>query len=756
MKRRDFLKVSALAAGSAALAACGPTISARNVPAQVFIPEARPVDGELWYATTCAICPAACGVVVRTIEGRAKKLEGNPVHPISRGKLCARGQAAIQHLYNPDRIRQPLRRVGDRGTNNFEAVSWDEAINEVASRLGEAAQGAGPGSVLFFSGQNDGHAGLVMDRFARALGGPGRIAFSPTGHTALRQASQAAYGVDALPDYDIDNADVIISFGADFLETWLSPVRYGRGYGFMRQGRPGRRGRLFHVESRMSLTAANADRWFVVNPGTEGALALGIAHLLLAEHEQQLPEENGQVNRGAWRNALGEFSPENVARITGVNEPALRELAETFATGRPSLAIGGGSIEGSTNAVATLTAINALNALVGNVGQEGGVRFAPGLPFADELQVAPASFDDARGHLERMRAGQVNALLLHNTNPAFAFPDPDGVREALMRVPFTVSFSSFVDESTTYADFVLPDNTFFESFNTYVPQGGTNIPVLSIAQPVVNPLYDTRNTADVVIAIARQMGGPAAAALPWDSFENLLQEVATELQALNRGSVTAEDADQMWQRMLQNGGWWDEDPEEEAPAANQQDVAGQLRYEAPNFEGDSATYPMFLHVYESNSFGDGVGANLPLLQELPDPMTTVVWGSWVEINPHTMEEMGLNEGDLVTITSPRGQVDVPVYRFPAIAPNVVAMPLGQGHSEYGQWARQRGVNPMRIVAPVVQPQTGGLAFSATRVNVARAPGRGRLITLEGESHRLPETTFLDVGHGFFGTEELAR
>lgn len=748
MKRRDFLKISALAAGSAALAGCGLQYPTTRVASQVFIPEHNPVDGELWFASTCALCPSACGIVVRTVDGRAKKIEGNPLHPVSRGKLCPRGQAAVESLYDPDRIPGALRRRGERGEGTFEWLPWDQVLDEVVSRLQQAGD-----SVLFFTGPNDGHAGMVMDRFARALGGPGRIVFSATGSNALRQASNIIYGYDGIPEYDLEGAEFVLSFGANFLEAGPSPVRYNRGFGEMRQGRPTRRGMMVQVEPRLSLTAASADRWFPINPGTEGALALGIAHLIVNDPNVELDAGAlAQSAREAWRAPLAEFTPENVANLTGMNVEDIRELARQFAAGRPSLAIGGGTVEGNTNAVSTLVAINALNVLVGNVGRAGGVRFAPPLPLQDELTATPARFQDMQGYLDQMRNGQVQAVLVHDANLAYALPGPDALRDALAQVPLVVSFSSVIDDTTAYADFVLPDNNFLESFNTYVSTGAVDMPVLGVAQPVVSPLYETRNTADVLIQIARRLGGAVAQQLPWESFQQVLEEAVGELQALNQGSVTAADPEEMWQRMLQLGGWWNEAAQRPTVSPNAQAIAGALRFEAPVFEGDEGQFPFHLIVYEPVAMRENVGANLPNLQELPDPMTTVVWGSWVEMNPRTMEELGLQQGDLLGIWSNNGRIEVPVYPYPGIGPNVLAMPLGQGHRKLGRYASNRGANPMRVVAPVLTQEGGGLAFNATRVRVDRAPGTGKLVTVEGNSHKLPANAFLDLGRGFFGEQ----
>ena len=741
MNRRDFLKLSAFtAAGATVLSGCAS--APQRIPARVNMPENHPVDGEQWYASACGFCSAGCGIIVRTIEGRAKKIEGNPEHPVSRGALCARGQAGLQLLYNPDRLKWPLKRAGEKGQGRFEAIDWDQGTAEAVARLREAA-GRGPGAVVFLTGPTSGHTGLIVDKFARALGGPGRVTLDPYSPGATqRYANRVVFGVDSLADYDLDNADYVLSFGASLLESGPSPVRYNRGYGQMHQGRPGRRGRLVQIEPRMSLTGANADLWLAVKPGTEGALALGIAHVILANNLQAPESGLPATDVAAWRTALAQYTPENVANITGIPAEQITRLARDFAAARPGLAFAGGAVLGYSNAASTLISVNALNLLAGNVGRPGGVRFAPPLPLADSLLAPPAAFRDVQTVFDNMRAGRVAAVVLYDTNPVFTLPAL-GAAEALANVPFVLSLSSFMDESTAYADLVLPDHTYLEKWDTRVPAGGTDQAVLTTMQPVVNPLYDTRAAADVLLAIARALGGTVAQALPWGSLDDLFRETAAQLQEADRGSVRGGSAAKVWQKVLQHGGWWDGAPGPSPLAPNRQATLAGLRFEQPRFEGDERTYPLRLQVYESAAFGDGRGANVPWLQELPDPMTTVVWGSWVEINPRTAERLRIAEGDSVLVASGQNEVIVPAYLSPGIAPDLVAMPIGQGHTNFGRYASGRGANPLVLLAPSVEPGAGGFAFSATRVTVVPHAGAARLVQHEGNSAKLPGKAFFE-------------
>ncbi len=742
MKRRDFLKLSAfLAASSLALTSCVNTSIPIEAPVQM--PEDHPVDSELLYASACGFCGGGCGIVVRNVAGRARKIEGNPEHPVNRGTLCARGQAGLQLLYNIDRIQGPLRRLGDKGTGVFNKVDWNLALQEAANNLGTAA-GRGAGSVLFLSGRGDGQTALLADKFAKALGGPGLVYLPPFGEASavVRQANRAVYGIDGPVYYDLADADYVLSFGADLFGSGSASVLYDRAYGAMRQGRPGRRGRLVQIEPRMSLTGANADRWLSPNPGTEGALALGIANAILAANPQINVGGLTAADISAWKGALQNYSPDNVARITGLPASQISQLAQDFANARPGLAVAGGPALGHSNGLSTQVAVNILNLLAGNVGQPGGVRPAPQLGLSDQLQAVPPSFRDLQTVFDNMRSGKVAALLLYEANPAYTLPFLNA-SEALGKVPFILSFNNFVDDSTAYADLVLPDHTYLESWDTRVPTLSADQAVLTVQQPAVNPMYDTRGTADVILALAKAIGGAAAQALPWGTINDVLNNVADQIQKANRGSVKGGSAAEVWQMVVQHGGWWDNPPAPTPLAPDRQATVSALRFDAPRFEGDATAYPMLLQVYESPVFGEWRGASVPWLQELPDQMTTAIWCSWAELNPQTAAQMGLQQGDPVTVATPRGQVSVPVFLNPGLRPDVVAMPTGQGHANYTRYAAKRGVNPLTLLAPSVEAGAGGFAYAATRAKVSRSSAAERLIEFEGNSSRLPGRAFFE-------------
>ena len=710
MDRRDFIKLTAITGTSATLASCG---SPEHQLIR-FVPDDDLVPGVAeWKPSVCPVCAAGCGLNVRVMEADvettrngqagvvkmavAKKLEGNAKDPISQGGLCARGQASIQITYHPDRLTHPMKRTGGRGAGEFKEVTWDEAIAELTGQLDALAAAGDQKSLAWLTRPHRGRRTALAAEFLKGFGAPAPIAYEFFADEVLRRANAISFGREQLPTIDLARSRFAISFGADFLGTWNSPVAQSAAYGAMRQGRAGMRGAFVQVESRMSLTGGNADEWVPVKPGTEGVLALGLAYVILANRLR--PADAGRAGAAieGWSAGLPDYTPARVEQITGVAAKKVERLARSLVEFQPAVAFIGGAPLAHTNGLFHALAVNALNGLLGSVGQPGGVFFTPGSLKSEVRSLKSEALASAK------------ALLLDDVNPVFGAPKAWKVREALAGIPFIASFGSFLDDTSTLADLILPDHSFLESWVDSAPESGSIEAITTVAGPAMRPLYQTRATADVLIDVAGKLKSPLA--LPWKTAEEVAKSTAT-----SNPQSTIQSTIQSAIRNPQSA----------------------IRYAEPQFDGDAATYPFHLLPYASLQFGDGSSAHLPWLQEMPDPLTSAMWSSWVEINPQTAERLQLAQGDLVDVTSSQGTVRAPVMIFPGLAPDVVAMPVGQGHETFTRYASNRGVNPIAILAPATEPETGALAWAATRVKIARVgEGDGRLIMFAGEMREHP-------------------
>ncbi len=728
MKRREFLKILGIGGAGTGLGfvfgKVTQTPGAKLIP--YLVPPEEIVPGVAnWYASLCAECNSGCGIIVRVMEGRAKKIEGNPGHPVSKGGLCVRGQASVQRLYNPDRIKGPLKRRGQRGSGDYAEVTWDEASAELAKNLSDLRKSGEAGKFHLLTSQLHGHLNQLAASFMSGYGSPNHIQYELFQNRNLLYANQASMGLNTIPHYNIEHTKYLLSFGADFGSTWLSPVNFSKGYGRMRQGE-GARGKLVQVEPRISVTGANADEWVPARPGTEAILALGIAHAMVEKGY------NRAGDASAWRAALSAYRPKEVAAITDVKEERIYEIAKEFAQTRPSLAIGGEGLSSYENGVSGLVAVNILNHLAGNLGVKGGV-----LPNPDDPLRAVVDMNKRITALASAAASsKVKALAIYNTNPVFTTPKPAKLEESLKDIPFIVSFSSFMDETTALADLILPANTPLEDWGDGFAEPAAGAPVYTIMQPAVSPVFDTKPLGDILLALAKSMPGNMGPKLQAQSFADYVRNGWKELYSRNKAMAAGTaDFDDFWDKTLQNGGWWSQEPSRRGLSVSAGAASANISNKPARFDGDEKQFPLYLITYAHPMRLDGRGANLPWLQEIPDPMTSVVWGSWVEINPKTAESLGIKEGDTVSIESPSGRISAHAYLFPGIRPDTVAIPLGQGHV-YGRYAKDRGENPAEVLPLVENPKTGALALNSTRVKVSVASPTGRMVKMEGSTKEL--------------------
>ncbi len=711
ISRRDFLKIAGSGIGLAILTGCGP--ATRYVTRQPYfqMPEYTSNGLSTYYATTCRECPAGCGTVVRTMQGRAIKIEGNPNHPVSLGKTCARGQVALEGLYNPDRIQHPARRV-QRGSEALTQMTWDDSVGVVKQALSSNA----PGEIAFLLGLGSDHLADLVSEITAALSAPAAVRYSAfetfEARATLAKAADQIFGVPTLPFFDLANADVTFSFGANFLETYHSPVAYARAFATMRAGHPGKRGYLVQFEPRMSQTAVVADEWIPVASGMEGLVALAIGRLVAEAHGGAIPP------------AYQDVDVPGVAKASGVSDSTLRHLAQVFSAAAHPLAIPGGPALAASNGVEAGAAILMLNVLINNPGQVGGVFLSPGLPVHAGNPSIPNTLADLQDMVQRMKSGGIKALFIHGVNPAYELPASLGFVQALGNVPLVVSFASFPDETALQADYVFPDHTGLEAWGYQKVLTGADRPVISGLQPVVAPLYDTRASADVLLAAVQAIGGDLATAVPYKDEVEYLQQSLVGLVS-QAGYFTAQDSDSFWGSWQQNGGWWNQTAGLASPAA-QSALAGSLRQPAPLFDGEGEFYLM---PFFSTLLSDGSGANKPWLQETPDPTTTVVWNNWVEINPDTADKLGIADDDVVRLTSPFGTVEVSVYRYPAIRPDTLAMPFGQGHTAYGRYAQNRGANLAKLLGTRVNA-AGDLALASIKVKIEKTGRQVKLARFE--------------------------
>jgi len=706
ISRRDFLKISGIGLTAASvITGCGP--SSRYVTRQAYasMPEYNQTGISTFYATTCKECPAGCGLIVRTQEGRAIKVEGNPAHPVNKGKVCSRGLTSVQGLYNPDRIASPQKRT--RGDRSSTPMDWIAAVDVVALGLKK------PSTTAFLLGLQSDHLFDLVTEISSSLGTQTPVRYGTLGtieaRSTLLKASKDLLGFERIPYFDFGNAEVVFSFGANFLETWLSPLTYSRNYRQLRKQPFGKRGYLISFEPRQSLSSANADEWIPVKPGSEGLVALAIGKISAQTKGIEVPSIFANVD-------LNE-----VSQTSGVSSGKLVELGELFAGSSQAIALPGGSALSTLNGLQSAEAILALNVLADNVSKPGGL-------FPIFAEAAIVDFQSVKSLIEKMNNNQIETLFIHGNNPVFELPLSSGFQDALKKVKTVISFSSFEDETVVESDYVFPDHTPLESFGYEKVLLGSDRETYSSVQPVSFPVYDTKASMDVLLAALKSIGGDTANAVSYTDEVDFIQQKITPLIG-REGSLSAQELPTFWSKWLQYGGWWKTEQEFEN-SEGEADLSMSLSFSTPPASEEGKTFHL---VTFATQMGDGSGANRPWLQETPDPMTTATWNSWIEIHPDTADEMGIQDDDLVEVKSTKGDfsIEAIVYRYPAIRPDTVAIPFGQGHTALGRFAEGRGSNPATLWSSEVN-QAGDLAFSETTVTIQSTGKRRPLARQESK------------------------
>ncbi len=700
--RRDFLKVIGAGAGVAAVG-CAKDLPEKFIPYVVQPDEIVP-GVATWYAGACNECSSGCGVLVKTREGRAIKIEGNSSHPINRGGLCTHGQAALQSLYNPDRVREPLKReVG----GNFVPISWKEAIDILSdSLLGlKAAQAQG----ILLTKPSSGSESAIISEFSKKIPELKHYQYELFNTDSLDTAIAQLFGPELKASFDLAKAQVIVGFGADYLETWLSPVEFSKDWAEGRKGNSQGKGtKVIHFEPRLSLTAGNSDRWVMNKAGTESQILAALLKLLL----EKIPHL-------AFKQVVADidFSKQDFETATGVSLEVLGKVAEQLvaAQGKSLVLTGGASLSGKQALDADLLS-TMINFLLGNIGTTVVLNKVEGPAPISTYQALVNLITDIS-----QKKTKVGTLIISGTNPAFTLPKGVKFQEALSKVGLVVAISTHLDETATLANLVLPLSHQLESWSDAEPRPG----VLNLNQPSMQPLYKTQSLGDTLISLAASSKIKQPFAEDVTSFYDYIRK-----QWKNKIGET--DFEKRWLDYVEKGGDWSAYGKSRAGAVS---LASSSEQAIKNLRSKKAsgTLGVSLLAYPSVNSFDGSSANKPWMQELPNPITSAVWGSWIEINPELAEKVGVKTGDLLQVVKGEVFVEAPAYLTKRIDPSLVAIPIGQGHTAYGRYATAVGTNPLSISDPASLEYQ---SFLTPGVRLQKSMFKDELVLLQGSDTQM--------------------
>jgi len=766
-------------------------------------------------SSVCTLCPGACGIEVRKVGGRAVKIEGRSEYPVNQGGICPLGMAGLQILYNEGiRWKAPMKRVGPRGSEKWKEISWSEAIGQLATRIKGLRDTGNPEKLAAIDGnQSRSTMALLMKRLLDAVGSPNYMAM-PREEDTHAMAAFLMQGGEGPIAFDLENSDLILSFGCGLFDGWGAPGRMLSAWGGWARSK--NRPYIIQIDPRASNTTSKADQWLAPFPGTEAALALGIAHVIIKEklHSKEFVENHslgfvdwfdahGVKHKGFSRIVSERYSPRIVENMTGIDSNVITEAAREFALAKAPIALAGRGKGLSPGSLYGFMAVHALNALVGRVNRQGGALITDDLPLAPwpEVEYDPAATDglskervDCAGTSRYPFAGSlihtfaeavnrddrcpVDTLLLCSANPVHTIPDSQDFVEAMAKIPFIVSFSPFMDETSMMADLILPDHTHLEKMADIVWPTGIQYPLYALSQPVVSPLYRTKHSGDVIISLAKGIGGAVAASFQWAHFEEALKVRVSGLYDSGKGKTSSSQSEPAWKRLAAKGSvsspyssfkeMWEDIKEHgcwHIPSHSFGNWSDVFRTPSKKFEffstriqeaikaypdakslddailhlgisskGDEVymphceelksgvngkEYPLLLYPIELINLASGWIGNPPFLNKTLFDHQLREDALFVEVNPDTASRYGLREGSKAIVRSPRGELGVRIHLSDGAMPDVIFIPVGLGHTAYDEYLKGKGVNPHKIIDRSEDPLSGQPVWWNTRVELIK-------------------------------------
>jgi anaerobic selenocysteine-containing dehydrogenase len=760
INRRTFLKVSALT---------GATVGASKILGSLGTSSAQPLPSkdpaileQKWMVTSCLNCQARCAIRVRVVDGKAVSITGNPLSKVSDGKICPRGHIGLQVLYDRGRISTPLKRTNKekgRGIDpQWVPLSWDQALGEITNRLNKLRESGEPNKLLLLYGLNTISTQDLIIRFAEAYGTPNLVSGEGLDIETEKSGNWMGDGHYAQTAYDLDHANYILAFGADMLESSKPLSRYLRKWGKIRREKPDRT-RIVAVNPRYSVTAAKSDEWIPIHPGTDGALAMGIAHVILSEDLwDKTFVRDWTAGFEAYKElSLRQYSPEDVSKITGISSETIRRVARQFARTRPALALRGQESINWPEGSFTSYAILCLNALVGSIDVPGGVLYQESVKYHEmprliEDETAKKGKTnpviDLRGTEKypaaRVVTNQIPESLIQNTpypiemamgfnsNFNMSAPGTDRWDKALKKLPYYVHLSPFISEMALYADLILPSTTYLEEWGYDHSPPGAGFAEVKIKQPVVAPRGSARSIVDILFRMAEGVNGNTA-----QSFANIGDHAEGFVKYRTETLLP-------WKELLEKGVWVGKDYEYrqytrifQTPSKKFEFSSGNLKqllakknpekeentlphYKEVKYLGDREKYPLVLLPYQPLLVVENGSQNYPWAQEIFLPMDGVGWETLVEMNRETATSLKLRDGQLIWVESPFQKIKAKLKLSEGVHPEAVAIPTGQGHTSYGKWQKGIGVNPNEILGVDYDTLSGQAAFFNTRVKVYKA------------------------------------
>ena len=640
LKRRDFFKIAAASGAAVAIASCNKDPVEKILPA-VFPPDNYKIGVPMYFASVCRECPAQCGIVVKTREARAIKVEGNPNHPLNLGKLCAIGQSSLQTLYNPNRIKQALFKKKQITLTEAKDIFYKKFVDLVSKNQAK--------EILILHSGGDSSLQRMITSIASKIGAT-ELSLGLNTINSIKQANNVVFGKNEIPDYKINKAKFLLNFGADFLESWTTPLKHTREFTEFRAYKQRRRNEYIYISPHLSITGVGADEWISCPVKAEEAIALSLVRVLAEKNNFLSASEKNKILAYTQN-----FAIDKVAELYDIETKTLKQIAKKLQS-KTSLVLGGGNVNAHGNQTKLQIAIALLNYLIG--AEKNGT-----LQFGADYQLATSSLSDIQSALKQSQEGRYSLIVLVDLNADYMlanFPN----WQKIYSQKSVVSLSVAHNETTEKAELVLPIASSFEDWgDSFVRKG-----IYAMQQPVMAKLpgYETESLGDLFLGLGKIL----SLGTEFTSAHSFLDYLKKSWQNLQTKLQIAGSFDNFWKQSLQKGGLF----------RNYQITKTKLRAAnlKPNTIANKTQGISLLALNSNIQLSNGNTGDKYWLLEIPHPITQVVWDSWLEIHPETAEKLKIKHADELEITTKQGSIKLPAYIYDFIDKNTVSMPTGLG------------------------------------------------------------------------------
>lgn len=642
LSRRNFLWLTG-GTGATVLFRSGEKAINEFIP-YVNAPE-YPAPGEWAHlSTTCRECPAGCGLLMTYRDGRVTKAEGNPNHEISRGKLCIRGQSSIQGLYDRDRLKQ-IWRKDEQG--QFVASNREDAFRKLRTELATA------GKVLLMSDLQTGSLAGVMEDFAAHYGSK-PVYYEALNYESMRRANEEMYGEPLVPHYRFDDADLIVSFGVDFLETWLSPVEHARQFSDFHSLREGHIGKMIYLGAVETMTAINADEFICIDPGTEANLIYALITRL---------QEKGVLQEAPFDVPQSPLSPEDRKIVEQLTACLARAKAPLILAGRPE--------DTTVAGIDTVKAANLLNNLLGSAGR---------IDFSASHALSKTAYKSEVNDFFSS-IGDDTVVVIHQANPVYS---EAGIAEHLQRARKIIYLGTMKNETAALADWLFPVHYSLEDWGDFEAQKD----FVSVMQPVMHPVYPTLSAGDLFLRLNGQNGKTFKEVVR----SNWKRSIHVEKPEMPASRQEKGFDSRFYEDVLKKGFFRREKKE-------QTFLPRSSGWRIPETPVPLEENVFYLQLLPSLFFYDGRLANRGWLHEIPHPVSNIAWQSWVDIHTERAKSLNIADGDVLTLTTETITLEVVARLTSHISSQTAGIEIGRGHWGMGRIADHVGINAFSLQNP---------------------------------------------------------